>query len=108
SVSKDTEGPQMCAQSKPQPEPHESVQDRFAEALERYGGISRAVVERPDVPARGKLLLALSWTSILGIVPLGIRDGPFDAYASLIVCTLAIALLINRLQEPRRKTRRPW
>ncbi len=97
----------MRTSPNPQPEQLESIQDRYAKAQDRYG-VMRAVIDRPDVPAKGKLLLALSWPTITGIGLLGIRSAPLSAYYALVACILAIALLISRIKDPTGRSRREW
>ena len=96
----------MCASPKKSKlEQHDSVQDRFFKKQGLYSP-TRAVIDSPDIPARGKLLLAVLPTSITGVVVLGIRNSPWQAYAALLICTLALALLLNQIKEPQRRRRR--
>lgn len=99
----------MPAKPDQQPERHKTIQERYDEAQQRYN-VSRAVIDRPDVPPTGKLLLALAGSTTLGIVPLGISKAEPVAFAAVLVCSLAIALLIYRLPDPRPKKRpgRNW
>lgn len=54
----------------------------------------RAVVDREDIPARGKLLLCVFAVSALGLVALGIAKANSEAFGWLLGATVAIALLI--------------
>ncbi len=99
----------MPATPKPQPERRKTIQDLYDEAQSRYN-VMRAVIDRPDVPAKGKLLLALGFSAtFLGIVPLGISRAKPEAYAAVLICTLTIAYIIYRIADPpRRKNVRQW
>lgn len=78
-----------------QPERRKSVQQRYEEAQSRYSPV-QAVIEQPDVPPQGKLMVALAASSIPGIVTLGISRAPLEAYGSLLICSLSFALFLNR------------
>lgn len=89
-------------------EPTASIQERYEKAQQRYSPL-RAVIDRPDVPAKGKLFAALAGTSTFGSVVLGIRNAPLEAHASVIICTLFLALFINQIPAavpPQRKAKR--
>lgn len=93
----------MCAQHKPQPEHHKSIQTQWEDAQKSYSP-SRAVmavIASPDVPARSKVLLALSGISTAGIVVLGTSRSPMEAIAAVLACNLSIALLTKDTSKPR-------
>lgn len=99
----------MAASSpKPHPEQHETVQDQFAAALKRYSGVSRAVIEQRDVPAKGRLLLAVLCTTVTGIVLLGASRAQTEAYCFLLVCSLIFGLLINGIKDTPGEIRDKW
>jgi len=85
----------------PQPERHESIQERYKKAVERIS--LDAFFDRPDVPPRAKLTAAVFRTATTGFVTLGISRAPWEAYGFLLACTLAIEILTNETrQSPRR------
>jgi len=97
----------MPPKSNPALECSGSIQDRYENAQKRFSPL-RATLEQPDLPPRGKLLVAVHWSFALGIAPLAYFKASWEAYSSFVLCTLVIALLINQTREPCRGKDRIW
>ena len=91
-------------QNSPNPQDnHESILSRYTKRQNLYG-VTRAVIEHPDIPVSGKLQIGLVCAVGTFIVLLGISRSPWEAYGFLLVCHITSAILIHKTKSPSRKS----
>ena len=68
----------------------------FSQQPYRREGFSllRTILERDDVPPRGKLLLGIFMVAAAGLVALGVARAHSEAFGWMLGATLLIALLV--------------